>query len=178
MIERIEDTKYAVTNFGEIINQETGNVISTFQDKKGYLKVNLFFDGKYHQFYVHRLVAEAFLEKPEGIDEKLLCVKHKDYDKTNNFVGNLEWDTFSKIVKDAHKNDIYKNHLASLKKGLIMIDLLNMKEVEFKSLLEAAMYLKSIKDGMPEVFAIRANISSALSSKTHMAYGYYWKEKE
>lgn len=176
-MQKIEGTKYQVSSFGDIINSETGKKLTPFRDSKGYLKVALWFDGKYHQFYVHRLVAEAFLEKPLNIDEDMLCVKHKDFNKENNWVGNLEWDTFSRIVKDAHTKDIYKEHLENLKKKILMVDKLNCKEIEFKSLLEAAMYLKSIKEDLPDVFAIRANISTALYSKSHMAYDYYWEER-
>ena len=174
MIERIGDTKYAITSNGEVINTETGSLLSQFKDKKGYLKVMLYHDNKYHQYYVHRLVAEAFIDKPIGSGR--LCVKHLDFDKTNNYFGNLEWDSFSNIIEDAHNKKIYKNHLSSLKKKILMIDRLNCSEVEFKSLLEAAIYLKSINDDLPDVFAIRSNISTALSSKSHMAYNYFWKE--
>ena len=175
--EKIGRTKYKVSSFGEIINGDTGVPLKTIRDAKGYLKVALLIDGKYHQFYVHRLVAEAFLEKPKDVDEKMLCVKHKDFNKENNYVGNLEWGTFSSIIKEAHKREIYKDHLDNLKKKILMIDKLNCREIEFKSLLEAAMYLKTAKEGLPDVFSIRANISVALYSKSHMAYDYYWEER-
>lgn len=173
----IGNGKYKVSSFGEILNAETGAAVKVFHDAKGYQKVTLSIDGKQHQFYVHRLVAEAFLDKPQGVDGKMLCVKHKDFNKDNNYVGNLEWDTFSSIVKDAHRREIYKDHLENLKKKIMMIDRLNCKEIEFNSLLEAAMYLKSIHEDLPNVFAIRANISTALYSKTHLAYGYNWEER-
>ena len=176
MKEYIERSPYQVSSFGEIINTKTGRTISQFKDKSGYMKVNLFIDGKTRQFYVHRLVAEAFLDKPEGIDGKSLCVKHKDFNKTNNYVGNLEWETFGQIIKDAYEKDIYKNHQQLLRKKIAMIDDLNLRTIEFNSLIEAAIYLKSIKEDLPDVFAIRSNISIALSGKSHMAYGYKWKE--
>ena len=176
MNEYIDKTNYQISSFGEIINTKTGNEIKQFKDRFGYMKVNLYIDGKYRQFYVHRLVAEAFLEKPAGVDSKSLCVKHKDFNKANNYVGNLEWETFSRIIKDAYEKDIYKAHLQTLKKKIAMIDELNLRTVEFNSLLEAAIYLKSINSTLPDVFAIRSNISTALNSKTRLAYGYRWKE--
>lgn len=55
--------------------------------KNGYLAVNLFKDGKQKHYYIHRLVAEAFIPNPGNLPE----VNHKDCDKTNNHVSNLEW---------------------------------------------------------------------------------------
>lgn len=55
----------------------------------GYKSVTLTKDGVSKAFYVHRIVAEAFIPNPD----KLPMVNHKDEDKTNNFVENLEWCT-------------------------------------------------------------------------------------
>lgn len=78
---------------------ELGNVHSTISTKarrKGvlkphiknrYLAINLFKDGKCKHFYIHRLVAEAFIPNPNNLPE----VNHKDCNKHNNKVENLEW---------------------------------------------------------------------------------------
>ena len=59
---------------------------------KGYCKCTLHDnDGRVKSKFVHRLVAEAFLEKPDGCTE----VNHKDEVKTNNSVENLEWCSHS-----------------------------------------------------------------------------------
>lgn len=57
--------------------------------RNGYLCVGLTKDGKHRTFLVHRLVADAFVEnsKPDVYD----CVNHKDENKQNNCVDNLEW---------------------------------------------------------------------------------------
>ncbi len=53
------------------------------------MKVELYKSGKKTSLFVHRLVATAFLSNPDNLPE----VNHKDEDKTNNDISNLEWMT-------------------------------------------------------------------------------------
>lgn len=55
----------------------------------GYAQVSLGVDGKYSLEYVHRLVAKAFIPNPDNKPQ----VNHKDSNRTNNHVDNLEWVT-------------------------------------------------------------------------------------
>lgn len=67
-----------------------------FVDKDGYYKINIRKKEKerYLQASVHRLVAEAFIPNPEN----KLCVNHKDSNRKNNNVENLEWVTHKENV--------------------------------------------------------------------------------
>lgn len=56
---------------------------------RGYRQVELYKDGTSRMLTVHRLVAQAFIPNPDG----LTVVNHKDEDKSNNAVTNLEWCT-------------------------------------------------------------------------------------
>lgn len=83
---------YEVSDLGRI--KSLGNdktrkekILRQVKMKNGYLIVNLYKNGKLKTCKVHRLVANAFLENPNSY----ICVNHKDENKENNFVDNLEW---------------------------------------------------------------------------------------
>ncbi len=80
---------YEVRPNGEVINIKTGRVLKPRKNNNGYLHVSLYKNGEPKQFQIHRLVAEAFIPNPENLPE----VNHRDEDKTNNSVDNLEWCT-------------------------------------------------------------------------------------
>ena len=86
------DGKYEVSNTGKIrriYKSRPPHVISQVLTKKGYKKVHLSYKGMTKTELVHRLVAIAFIS---GYDINLQ-VNHKDENKTNNNVENLEWCT-------------------------------------------------------------------------------------
>lgn len=71
----------------------------------GYKIVKLYKDDKKrYTFSVHRLVAEAFLEKPSYAE----CVNHKNGNKLDNRVENLEWCTYSHNNKEAFRLGLRK----------------------------------------------------------------------
>lgn len=68
-----------------------GRILKPSLKDNGYLQVILYNNSdKRKNFYVHRLVCEAFYENPEDKP----CVNHIDEDKTNNTASNLEWCTY------------------------------------------------------------------------------------
>lgn len=92
---------YEVSNLGRVRSKERITDIQSYchimrkprilkaQSNGKYNRVVMSFDGKHRQVLIHRLVAETFLPNPDNLPE----VNHKDEDKTNNNVSNLEWCT-------------------------------------------------------------------------------------
>jgi len=79
-------------------------ILKGSKDTKGYIQVELKKDGKRNIKMIHRLVAEAFLEKPKGKDQ----INHKDGNKENNKLDNLEWCTCQENIKHAWENKLNK----------------------------------------------------------------------
>ena len=81
-------TTYDISRDGVVTNMKTGKVLKQHINKSnGYLQVALV--RPTDQYYVHKLVAEAFIPNPNGYTE----VNHKNEDKLDNRVENLEWCT-------------------------------------------------------------------------------------
>ena len=91
---------YSVSNFGNVMNNKTKKLLKLC-DKSGYYGVSLTNVTLVNKktFRVHRLVACAFIENPENKPE----VNHKDKNKLNNNIMNLEWNT--RLENCHHKID-------------------------------------------------------------------------
>lgn len=87
---------YEVSSDGNVRNIKTDRILKQINNGYGYLYVDLYNDNNHKKLKVHRLVAGAFLEdsgvNPDGTPMVgRHVVNHKDHDRTNNNVNNLEW---------------------------------------------------------------------------------------
>lgn len=93
---------YQVSNEGRI--RRNGQTRKLHKDYRGYLTVSLSKHSKMKYYKVHRLVALAFIPNPEG----KRTVNHKDGNKENNRLENLEWATHSENIIHANKMGLRK----------------------------------------------------------------------
>jgi HNH endonuclease/NUMOD4 motif len=114
-----QDPTYAISSFGRVYHLggwyavstvpnvpilRVGHYLKNSLDKRGYCRVTI--NKKIYK--VHRLVADAFLLKPD-IWDGTWVVDHKDNNKQNNNVGNLQWLTSGDNVKKAFKDGLNPN---------------------------------------------------------------------
>ena len=97
-------TKYTVDTAGRIYSGHTKKFLKPFSNPRGYMLVDLHHNGKSYTRQVHRIVAQAFISNPEHLE----TVNHKNGDKTDNSVDNLEWMTVLDNVRHAWATGLVK----------------------------------------------------------------------
>ena len=145
---------YAVTSCGKVWSYRNQKFLTPLPAGRGYYQVCLSKDGQKVKRYVHRLVAEAYIPNPLGLPQ----VNHKDEDKTNNNVNNLEWVT-------AKENNNYgtKNERASVSLGKPVV------------CIETGEVFHSARAAARATGANQAVISRVCRHKLNTAGGYHWK---
>lgn len=101
---RLVLTRYYINNKGDIVYKDNGvlrSVDTNVPDKDGYKRVNFLIGGKSMMKFVHRLVAQNFIPNP--YPKTRSCVNHKNKNKTDCSVSNLEWVSPSENAFHASK---------------------------------------------------------------------------
>lgn len=93
---------YRVSNLGRVYSVKRGIIVSLIKKKSGYYTVNLYKNGEMRTFLIHRLVACNFIENPNNLPQ----INHKDGDKSNNKVENLEWVSGAENMRHAYENNV------------------------------------------------------------------------
>ena len=136
---------YQVSNLGRVKSLSRRDRLNRVIQEKilkpginryGYLYINLYKEGKGRNYYVHRLVAKVFIPNPEDKPE----VNHKDENKTNNKVENLEWVTCKENNNYGTRNKRSGKSQTNNKKKSKPIYGINIKtneKIEFPSTMEA-----------------------------------------
>jgi hypothetical protein len=90
----LQNENYEISNLGQVRNKKTKKTRKKQINDSGYEIITLYF-GKKKTYLVHRLVAQAFIPNPNNLP----FVNHKDRNKVNNRITNLEWVTSSMNMK-------------------------------------------------------------------------------
>ena len=121
---------YEVSNMGRVksLHRSKGIILKQSIHTNGYMYAGLYKNGTRISKRVHRLVATAFIRNPNNYD----VVNHKDGNKKNNTVDNLEWCTRSYNIRHAYHNGLKSANTS--KKSVILYK----RYGEYKSITEAA----------------------------------------
>lgn len=145
---------YSVDKKGNVYNRY-GKRLRPELSRKGYLRVSLSNKSVKHKKYlVHRLVAEAFIPNPKGLPQ----VNHKDENKQNNCIENLEWVT-------ALENLNYSNVIDKASKA---------KERKVRCSTTGVIY-DSIKDIEEKLGLSHSNIVACCNGKRKTCGGLKWE---
>lgn len=151
---------YLINKCGSIIslrnkNGKRGKELKQYKDKDGYMRVRLYGDNKSIWIGVHKVVAMTFLENPYNYK----MVNHKNYDRDDNRVENLEWCNQKENVEWSKDNYNGANHIS-----VIRIDKMGNK-VKYHSISQAS------RDNSISI----ANICYCCKGKRKTAGGYKWE---
>ena len=178
---------YQISNIGRIKSLDRycnnrlikGKILSPHL-AKGYLKINLYKNGKSKHFAIHSLVAEAFIPNPNNYPE----VNHKDENKENNNVDNLEWcdskyncnyGTRTERIISSNKKEGYKKMLKTREEKNIGRKQVRCKTTGkiFNSLKEAGEYYNcNLRKNMSLIKAGKRKTCGKLPDGTKLEWEY------
>ena len=170
----IEDGRYAISDHGRVVSfsfKGISRILVMTAICGIYLRIPIYRKGEKHIESIHRLVAKAFIPNPDNLPE----VNHKDGDKWNNHIDNLEWCTKSQNKR--HSIDVlHRPH-----------PMLGKKYEDSYTHIEVEQYSKdgkyiatyhSIRVAGMRTGIEESNISRAASGKRKSAGGFIWKIKK
>ena len=150
-------------NIGNLYQHQLPNYIKPRYDKDGYMRYDLSLNNKVKRYMAHRLVADVFIPNPNNLP----CVNHKDGNKKNNYVDNLEWCSVRHNNIHALKTGLRNMKNNKLSKPVEQYDLNNNLMMVFKSANDASRIL-NISQG---------HISECCRGEIKNYKGYIWKYK-
>lgn len=185
MIEIWRDIKdyeglYQVSNLGRVKSlgnggtHKTSRILKSAKNTWGYLRVQLWKNGKGKWCFVHRLAATAFLDNPDNLP----CVNHKDENPSNNFVGtpendykdgNIEWCSHEYNINYGTRNEKVSKVMTNgkLSKTVLQFTLDGLLVKEWSSTRECE------RNGFDN-----SAVGRCCNGKQKSHKGYIWKYKE
>lgn len=165
---------FQVSNLGRVKtfnyrNSGKEKVLKPKKHNKGYLQVQLMKGEQNKMFTIHRLVAQAFLPNPQNLP----CVNHKDEDKTNNNVENLEWCDRSYNVR--YSMDLHPERIANRKNSPRYGKRMGLKVNQYNKNGELIKTWDNSRTIQNQTGMSDWSIAECCRGKRHTAYGYIWQ---
>lgn len=176
---------YYVSNYGRILRMKHTRVskryykngkvyptkiLSQSKNKQGYVNTqirNLDGTGLFKTFKVHRLVAQAFIPNPDDKPQ----VNHKDGNKLNNRVDNLEWCTNGENGRHAWENGLRTKRIGCNNKFSVKVNQYDLNGTLIKK-------WDCINDISRELGIAHGLITACCQNKQKTSHGYKWKYME
>lgn len=154
---------YSVSSLGRVRSNNSYShrdpiIMKQVADKDGHMKITLSKNGRTKNFFVHRLVAMAFIPNPNGYP----VVNHKDENPSNNTVKNLEWCTQR---ENTTYNNMPKRRAAPLARPIEQLTIDGAFIRKWKSRSEI----------VSETGFSGGNITMACQGKRDTAHGFKWR---
>lgn len=145
--------KYAITSCGKVWSYKRKKFLKTDKNSKGYARVHLSKNNVGKNIAIHKLVAMAYIPNLDNLPQ----VNHKDENKENNSVNNLEWCTNKYNSNYGTRNE--RMARAKMKK-VLCVELNRIFDSELQAAKELTMSV--------------SRISACCSGKFSTAGGYHW----
>ena len=183
---------YQVSNYGRVRSLERTawngkgyykapeRILRVRKTHTGYLRVNLYKNNKAKDYYIHRLVAEAFIPNIDNLP----CINHKDENPKNNHVTNLEWVTY----KENNNYGTHKEKVAEKLRGRKHSEEWNRKVAEkninnpktskpvlaIDKITGLILEFPSVKEAERQLGISNGNICNCLKGRQKSCGGFYW----
>lgn len=148
-IKSLERKTFKADKYGQSLLLHKEKILTNNIMKSGYSMITLYKSGKPKSYFIHRLVAQAFIPNPNNYKE----INHIDKDRKNNNVNNLEWCTRA-----------YNNAYSKAK----AVNQYNLQGKFIKT-------WESAKQAAEENNIYRSNITSCCKGKAKTTGGFMWK---
>ena len=150
--------KYQISNLGNVYSLITNKILKPRLTLDGYYQVDLCKNGVKKHLYIHRLVAQSFLDNPKNYK----IVNHKDENSMNNIVSNLEWC-----------NSTYNNNYGNCKRKISEANSIKINQYDMDgNFIKQWLGINNIERCLK---INKGNICMCCKGKRNNAGGYKWK---
>ena len=157
MWKQIENLDYEINSEGIVRRISTKRIKKSFKRPDGYIGIQLYVTkDKIKNYQLHRLIANAFISNPENKQ----YVNHKDSNRENNLLDNLEWATFEENVKHGYESGYASNK--GSKNGFSVLTEIQVLEIRKRRVEEKLSYQK-----LAEIYNVSYSCIAGIIQRTN-----------